>query len=342
MPCYSPMVPYVGPLKKNGKMSLVFAKRESWRGETLKIPCGNCIGCRMEFARQWAVRCFHEASLYERNAFITLTYDYEHLPLYETLSLRDFQLFMKRLRKSLGGYSVRSDNKKKWLEGEKIKYFHCGEYGEVCAACGHGQEECLRSCGMWIKKIGRPHYHALIFNYDFPDKKLFKIENGNRLYRSETLERLWPNGISSIGDVSLKSAGYVARYVMKKVTGKLAYSHYGNLDREYISMSRSEGIGKKWYEKFKNDVYPSDEIIIEGKRQKPPKYYDYLLDKENNDFYKELKNKRKLKALENSITYQWSEKGKERIDDNDSKRLGVKEIVKLSQIKNLKRGYENE
>jgi len=120
------------------------------------LPCGRCIGCRLERSRQWAVRMMHEASLHQDNCFITLTYDNEHLPKNASLVKRDFQLFMKRLRKA--------------YPAVRIRFFHCGEYGE---------------------QYGRPHYHAILFGFDFPDKYFLGKRNQFPVWRSASLERLW-------------------------------------------------------------------------------------------------------------------------------------------------------
>lgn len=264
MPCYTPLRPYIGPVKEPGKTNIVWHRSESWKGESLVIPCGQCIGCRLEYARQWAVRCVKEASLYEDNSFITLTYDYDHMPLYESVELREFQLFMKKLRKEYG---------------EGIRYFHCGEYGRICAGCGQTEEICKSvGCKLWIEKLGRPHYHAILFNHDFKDKVLFQEKKGQRLYISGTLDKLWNKGFATTGDVSFKSASYVARYSMKKLKGKKKVE-YGLRKSEYVSMSRgceklgTGGIGKGWYDKFKTDVFPSDEMVINGAITKPPKIF---------------------------------------------------------------------
>lgn len=106
MPCYRPITAwYSREVNRSGKRSLVFSPRKAeQQDDPIQISCGQCIGCRLERSRQWAVRCLHEASLYEDNCFITLTFDDNHLfkrnnPA--SLDIRDFQLFMKRLRKSL-------------------------------------------------------------------------------------------------------------------------------------------------------------------------------------------------------------------------------------------------
>lgn len=252
----------------------------------MEVPCGQCIGCRLERSRQWAIRCVHEASLHDANCFITLTYNNANLPSDGSLDLDHFQRFMKRLRKKHG----------------EVRFFHCGEYGS---------------------SLGRPHYHACLFGFDFADKKLWKVtESGSRLYRSESLEQLWPYGYSSIGDVTFESAAYVARYIMKKVTGKKAEEHYNGLKPEYTTMSRRPGIASGWFEKFSSDVYPRDEIIIRGKKMKPPRFYDSQFEVLDPDAMSDIKVRRKKQA-------------KKRSADNTYDRLEVRRKVKESQIKSL-------
>ena len=152
--------------------------------EPCTIPCGKCIGCRLAHSRQWAVRCVHEASLHERNCFLTLTFDDAHLPVSGSVSVRDVQLFLKRLRKALSYQNI------------KIRFFACGEYGD---------------------KNLRPHYHLILFNYDFSDdRQLLRQTPYGPLYISDFLFRLWPYGFHTIGNVTFKSCAYVARYVTKK------------------------------------------------------------------------------------------------------------------------------
>lgn len=144
----------------------------------LSLPCGQCIGCRLERSRQWAMRCMHEASAFDSNAFVTLTYDDASLPPNGSLKYSDYQLFMKRLRKA--------------IEPSKVRFYMCGEYGE---------EEF------------RPHFHACLFGFDFPDKVKFKTTgSGSTIYTSKMLETLWPHGLCSTADVTFESAAYVARY----------------------------------------------------------------------------------------------------------------------------------
>lgn len=227
---------------------IVFAERGSI-AKSIRLPCGQCCGCRLERSRQWAVRCVHESQLHEDNSYITLTYNKEHLPAYSALNYTDFQLFMKRLRKEIAPIRVR--------------FFMAGEYGE------HN----------W-----RPHFHALLFGYSFPDQVYLRTTPaGFRLNRSAILESLWPFGYSSVGEVTFESAAYVARYVMKKVNGDLAESHYERIDpetgevyrlpAEFARMSLKPGIGAKWIERFKSDVFPHGYVVVNGEKASPPRFY---------------------------------------------------------------------
>ena len=128
------------------------------------------------------------------------------------MDVRDFQLFAKKLRQ---------DQKFKGMDGKNgIRFYHCGEYGLCCRKCGLSGSFCR--CERFYASIGRPHYHACIFNYDFPDKVPYKVTpQGHVLYVSKQLSRLWPFGFSTIGDLSWQSAAYTARYVMKKRNGAL-------------------------------------------------------------------------------------------------------------------------
>jgi hypothetical protein len=113
MPCYGPLKGYRGPVNGNGKRPVVFNRRLAGHPlEFIDVPCGQCIGCRLERSRQWAMRCVHEASLYDDNCFITLTYGNESLEDWRgrgipshsrySVNIGEFQRFMKRLRKRFG------------------------------------------------------------------------------------------------------------------------------------------------------------------------------------------------------------------------------------------------
>lgn len=294
MVCYTPIRCYKGKLKPNGKRDIVFQLKDAESqvpDYELKLPCGKCIGCRLDKAKEWALRLMHEAEMWERNCFITLTYDDDHMPYNRSLVKRDFQLFMKRLRKL-------QDN---------IRFFHCGEYGS---------------------QLDRPHYHALLFNFDFDDKELFYERKGIKIYRSQILESLWEKGFSTIGAMNGKTAYYVARYSLKKVTGSGANEYYGDMEPEYCTMSRRPGIGRGWYDKYKKDVYPSGYCVSNGYKLTPPKYYDKLLEEEDPELLAKLKAQRAKMFSQIKIV---KEEGKIKIlDDNDSIRLAVKEKVKTA------------
>lgn len=289
----------VGPKNANGKFPITMKRGP---GKSITIPCGKCVGCLLERSRQWSVRCVHESSLWDRNCFITLTYDSVNMPVNGSLDLRDVQLFMKRLRKKFGS-----------CKKNPIRFFMCGEYGE---------------------KLGRPHYHALLFNHDFDDKILHTVRNDNNLYVSATLSELWPYGFASIGSVTPESAAYVARYVMKKVNGVVAPND--GKRKEFIVMSRRPGIGTGWFKEFGSDVYPSDEVIVNGASRKPPRFYDKMLEASDDIAFQNVKTERLCNALKYEVVH-----GREVEDSMNGPRLAVKEEVKRAQIGVLKRELED-
>lgn len=302
MPCYNPLQAFRSLNKNaNGKSTVKFNMQlglSSVKFEPIKVSCGRCIGCRLERSRQWAIRCMHESSLYSRNCFLTLTYNPKSLPKDGSLQLRHFQLFLKRLRKKYGS---------------GIRFFHCGEYGE---------------------NNFRPHYHAIIFNFDFNDKVLFQDREGLKLFTSESLNNLWSDpdtgesyGFCTIGSVTFESAAYVARYITKKITGDKAHEHYQGKKPEYITMSRRPGIGKGWFDKYKTDCYPSDFLVHRDMKMLPPKFYDKLFERESPEEYANVKLQRELKAKMASV-------------DNTPQRLRAKKAVKNSHFKQLVRRYE--
>lgn len=288
MPCYHPITAYrtIAP-DHAGKHNIAFKPHTD--SVELQLPCGRCIGCRLQRSKQWAIRCVHEASLYEENCFLTLTYSDEHLPFDESINVKHIQKFIKRLRKK--------------YPGKTIRYFHCGEYGE---------------------DNRRPHYHICLFNFDFHHKDLWSDRNDIKLYTSEELQSLWPYGHSTIGELTFDSAAYVARYITKKINGEQAEEHYQHVTRygelvqlqpEYITMSRRPGIASGWYDKYKTDVYPHDYVIHRGLKLKPPKFYDNLYDIDHPFSFDEIKEKRVNDG------YQFSQ-------DTTPERLHVREKIK--------------
>lgn len=255
MSCYHPLYAYKTGIKtETGKDKLRFCTtqtddyfsdvrqlRKKYGDRLVPIPCGHCLGCALDHSKDWSVRCVLESMLYDDNCFITLTYDEAHCP--KKLVKKHFQDFMKRLRSSNPGLVIR--------------FFGCGEYGS---------------------KNGRPHYHAILFNFDFKDRTYLCDDGVSKIYRSAELEKLWPFGISSIGEVSLESCSYVARYSNKK----LSNSH----GDEFLLMSRRPGIGKAWFEDNKDFIYIADKVYGDfGSSHKSniPRYFDKLAEADGKD-----------------------------------------------------------
>lgn len=300
MACTEPLLAYKSHALKteNGKAVISFNEEaiNHYPYESLELPCGKCKGCRLSHAKQWAVRCVHEALNHDKSSFITLTFNEQYhgtkrhdcrkcerykrtQVLCSSISLchRDFTLFMKRLRKRIAKHS-----------NTKIRYFHVGEYGS---------------------QLGRPHHHAIIFGWDFPDKRIWKTTKSKEtIYRSPMLEEEWIYGYSSVGNLTWKSAAYCARYALKKVGGDYAEQHYRKVDKEtgevcqlnpeYVTMSRRPGIARDFIREFHEDVYPQDCIHILNKVFKTPRYYDKEYDLIDPEAMKKIKQKRLTKAKE--------------------------------------------
>lgn len=271
MPCYSPLTGYRSKdLTATGKRGIVFNRNASLSGSPVPIPCGQCIGCRLERSRQWAVRCMHEKLSHDKSSFLTLTYDNDHLPRDMSLNKRDLQLFFKRAREAFG----------------KFRYYACGEYGS---------------------ETRRPHYHAIMFGLDFPDARFYKASpTGDRWYRSDQLDKVWGAGFCTIGAVTFNSASYVASYVVDKITGPKAAEYYSYVDAdglvhsrlpEFTVMSRRPGIGKAAYDLYGNHWYNRDSCVVNGKAVTPPRYYDVMFEAVDSAKLARIKAKRRRKAL---------------------------------------------
>ena len=287
MQCFHPLTGYRNP--ENGTIS--FTDNNVSKLETT-VRCGQCIGCRIERSRQWAIRMYHESKLHERNCIITLTYADKNLPTgwcdacckfhcYD-LCVRDWQLFAKRLRKRYG----------------RFRFFCGAEYTP---------EE-------W-----RPHFHVALFGLNFwEDRKYFgKSKSGYPMYVSEKLEAVWNKGFAPIGDFTPEYAQYIAKYIVDKVTGdpKKQIEHYGPRKPEFSTQSRKPGIGAEYYEKFKDQFYPRDEVIIDGSRQKPPSFYDRQLDDEEQSCLKHSRQERsrERRLLDPTCEDYWRKEQKEAV-----------------------------
>lgn len=292
MACHSPLKAYRRPFG-----GVTFSQAEGT--VPVNLPCGQCMGCRLDHAQQWAIRAVHESMMHEQNQFLTLTYSSEHLPKDLSLNHKHYQDFMKRYRFHLG---------------KSIRFLMCGEYGPT------GE---------------RPHYHALIFGHEFADKTLWK-DGKSKLYRSPTLEKLWPFGFSTIGEVNYKTASYVAGYIRKKQKGKIAkeinpdtglkayelYNDDGEIIKrvpEYAQMSRRPGLGHDFYETYGDQIRNHDTVVLNGNQLRVPKYYDRLTEKLSRNVYERNKERRINRA-------------KKHARNNTPERLAAREAYKLAVI----------
>lgn len=261
MPCYSPLSAWktkaVNP--KTGKNIIAFSYVEG--GEYMPLKCNQCIGCRLDRSKEFALRIIKEAEQYgDNNSFITLTYKDDP----GTLCKKHFQDFMKRLRSK--------------YPDKKIRFYHVGEYGE---------------------KRCRPHYHAILFNHHFTDRYIWSVRDGVKLYRSPELEKLWEYGFSTIGEVTWESACYCARYCVSKITGKAApYEKEGKLP-PYATMSLKPGLGLAWFEKSDSEPFKHGFCVdSKGRKVKIPTYYDKKYAEKEPEKFKELKKIRIRRAKE--------------------------------------------
>lgn len=215
MSCFHPLLAVPRGITENGKIKYIPVKSDQytvdqyhnikWLNEfkengvdrPIWIPCGRCIGCRLDKSREWALRCMMELKKTPEGlaSFITLTYNEECVPINYypdpetgealrslTLRLEDLQKFWKRLRRS--------------LKNKKIRYFACGEYGS---------------------ETWRPHYHAIVFGYKPDDLVKTQQNDTNAYFSSKSLQKLWPYGNVIVANVNFDTCAYVARYTAKNL-----------------------------------------------------------------------------------------------------------------------------
>lgn len=297
MSCYHPLKGF----RTATGVSFSQLRRDDHVGD-IELPCGRCIGCRMRRASDWSLRVMHEAQLWPENCFVTLTYGHGCLPKDGSLEHRDFQLFMKRLRKRAG---------------KEVRFYMCGEYGD---------------------EKGRPHYHACLFNVDFRDRNpIGKSGSGELFYESKALAGLWGHGNCSVQDLTAGTAGYCAQYIMKKTLGDDAELAYSFVDEDgeihfrkppYAAMSLKPGIGAAWLAKYgKTDVFAHDKCVQDGVERRVPKYYDKLLKRGDQLKLEANQYKRELLARKSA-------------SDNSPERRSVREEVHLAKVSNRVRSLE--
>jgi hypothetical protein len=264
--------------------------------------CMKCRGCLRKYAGEWAIRCVHESKCHSRSCFVTLTYDWDHLPVGGSLRKRDFISFIKRLRNA--------------YRDLRIRFFGCGEYGG---------------------RTGRAHYHICLFGVDFDDSVLAaRSSSGQDMMTSKTLDSIWGKGLATVQPLTEATAGYTAGYVMKKLD-KASFRPGQDRawwmtkapvrEKEFIHMSRNPGIGQLWFERYHGDVFKRDAASKELRDQVvmlnekgssretcAPGYYMRLLRKWCEDDYQEIKDRRMDESLKTMA-------------DRTRKRLGVREVV---------------
>lgn len=282
MPCYHP----IAALQVGSEAPRLWPPLGT---ANLALPCGRCLGCKTARATQWARRCQHEASQYEHNTFITLTYADENLPSHRELQPERLQQFFKRLRK-------RATYKRGTIVGDhrrNIRYFACGEYGE---------------------KSGRPHYHAILFNAGFSDRRRV----GKDLYESEILNDLWPYGSNRVGEATPAAASYIAQYSMKKQGGAGTIAEGGVwIPAPFLRMSLKPAIGADWLKQYKSDL-THGYVIDKGFKSPIPRTYKERLKREDPQFLEEV-----LGRVAQHISRTPS-------DRNNPDRLAAQEIIQRS------------
>lgn len=287
-------------------------------GLLIQVPCGHCDGCRIDYSRRWAIRGSNEAFMhnhYQNCSFLSLTFN------------------ENALRRTNLGYSVDKAFFKSWVK--RLRYYVKEEFGS---------EFRHLSCGEYGSKNGRPHYHMIIFGFNFPDKYTFKLKHTKKssyfLYRSPFLEKLWhlpgcteSAGYSSVCEVNFNTCAYVARYVTKKRAKHL----YGDQQPEFLSVSRMPGIGYSFCEKYLNDIFNHGYIMNpDGFKCPIPRYYESICEKLNPELYYNYKYE-KFQRLYNEMLQRFSN-----ASNLTKKRLSA--LAELQTIRNnqLVRELENE
>lgn len=310
MSCYHPITMYrrVGTKETTFKSKRILARNgsEKYRiepgWEELQIPCGQCIGCRLTYSRQWAQRIQKESLSWEQNWFLTLTYDPMWVPRKEVLNKETGELItgMPLVPEHLTAFIKKLRRRWEYQHHHTgIRFYACGEYGE---------------------EHERPHYHICLMNFPIePDSLELQFHNwlGDPIFKSKEIEKLWRYGITTIGALTWQSAAYVARYMVKKQKGPESDKYYESKGqiKEFVRMSLKPGIAREWYEQHKDEIYKTDEVFVPKRgggtiRLKPALYFDRLYDATNPEEMKKIKLQRKeggikaqkLKLVKTSLT----------------------------------------
>lgn len=270
------------------------------------IPCNHCYACNLNYSAEWATRCMLEMA--DRPAgtcfWMTLTYDEEHLPLYE-----QFQCITKNTY--VDGH-IESDTENFYNDGtwtgslepdhvtqfidtirhyyrkkenggiQDIKYFYCGEYGT---------------------QNHRPHYHLILFGAPLDTNDFYGTHVDGKFFKehwkSKQIDKWWKYGLHEVCVLEWSNAAYTTRYCMKKLCeepkSERIYASMGKIP-EFVRMSK--GIGFKYYYDHIDEIYKTDSIAMKTVKGntgaiKPPKAFDRKLEKEHPEEYERIKKERK-------------------------------------------------
>lgn len=227
----------------------------------IEIPCGKCDSCIEARTKSWAIRCCLEAAQYEKNSFLTLTYNEKCKPK-GGLCKKDLQKFIKSMRNKYG---------------PGIRYYAIGEYGS---------------------KYDRPHYHGIFFGFFPDDAQLCKYDpiTDTKYYRSKELQSLWKFGFISVAEVTFNSCAYVARYCQKKI----ADLGIVRQNPEFSLMSRRPGIGEKYFRDHFDSLVNTDLIYAHINDKcffSSFRYFDKLIERVDPAKLQELKSRRISKGV---------------------------------------------
>jgi len=263
MICLNPLTAYENPEK--GRPIFGWAGFSQGLRE-IKLPCQKCASCVHNYYSFWATRGYYELLNWSQNWFVTFTYNDKHLPKNRSLSKKEFQKFIKTLKKNFGS-----------SKENPVRQIYCGEYGE---------------------KTKRPHYHAIFFNLNLDDLVEKRLsDQGHLCYTSETLTKLWGKGDVEISEATPATIAYLFKYILKKKSRKekqkpLSIEHDGityDVEHEFIEASRNPGIGAHLRQ---SQSIRKGFLSLDGKIKALPKYFLEYLKTTDPRYYEELKNQR--------------------------------------------------
>lgn len=311
MQCFSPLSGF----RAAGGGFTTSAKNSPTR-VPMSVPCGQCIGCRVNKREQWKLRMLHEASLHDANCFWTVTYAPENVPPHGSLRMDDVSSFIKRLRSRVAPVRFR---------------FHAkSEYGPTTF---------------------RPHYHGLFFGFDFPDREVLRrTDAGELTYYSKLLTETWGLGHCECSDLTPRSCGYVANHNVDKLNGRLADEAYQRLDpetgevvfleRESQRCSLRPGIGSGWIDRFECDAFPSGFLVSEGHKVSVPRAYKKRL-KDRFELAGSDNAPNRLVPVDDALLMSRKSRARARtaqaIENSTPERLAVREELQHIKLKRLRR-----